>query len=328
MNSTANNIKSIVNQLAFDRLEFEICTALAAHFGFTVEEALRVLGAESVGVAKERVKAVKRAPIPWLGVARGGDMCQAIENNKGLFTQCEARAAKGAEWCAKCAKNGQKYGTVADRVALGAAFVGNGRAPSSYAKVLKSSGFERADAEAEASARGVVLPDAVFEEVARPKAARKPRAAKATTAAARTAVVAAPAPAVAVERSLDEILDEDDDSAAVPAVAVPAVPEPAPVPVPAKAERKKAPEKTAEQKADIAAKTKATKEANKAAAVAAAAAEAAAALAAQPAAASAWTHKGVEYLKDSDNIVYDKATGQEIGAYNPATKEIELGDYE
>lgn len=213
--------RSLLNQLALDRLTKATVGILAEHYKFDAEEALRLLGAQPPKTAaadKEAKK--KRAPLPWReGVVRGGDMCQALDYKGGLFTQCEARAQGSSQWCAKCARHGQKYGTVAQRVAQGEAFADSkGRPPACYASVLATAGFTREDAQSEASARGQPpLPDTVF----MPRA-KKPRAKK-----------AAPAPVLAPTGlpDLNTVLDEAlaDPVPAPVLVPAPVVAAPAPV---------------------------------------------------------------------------------------------------
>jgi hypothetical protein len=279
----------LLNQLALDRLTRATVSVLAAHYKFNAEEALTLLGAHPVKAAaeKEKEKPKKRAPLPWLGVVRGGDMCQALDYKGGLFTQCETRAQGSSQWCVKCAKNGQKYGTVAQRVAQGEAFVdAKGRVPACYATVLANAGFTREDAQSEASARGnPPLPETVF--VVR---AKKPRAKKPVVAAA------AAAPAAAAPRDLNDILDE----ALEPEVA------PAPVPI------VEAPVVAAPVVAAAPPKTKKTK---------------AAAAPVDPLKPVAWEFRGTKYGKNALNHVFavegdGKFAEVRLGVYDELAKDI------
>lgn len=192
----------LLNQLALDRLTKATVSALAAHYKFDAEEALTMLGVTLQKAPKGVEKPKKRVPLPWIE-ARGGDMCQALDYKGGLFTQCESRASGGGQWCAKCAKNEQKYGTVAQRLAQGESFADpKGRAPTCYATILKVSGHTPEEARTEAATRGFKIPDSAFE----PRA-KKPRGKK------------VPAPTLTPEPSLDDVLEAEDP---VP------VPEPAP----------------------------------------------------------------------------------------------------
>lgn len=287
--------RSLLNQLALDRLTKATVGILAEHYKFDAEEALRLLGAQPPKTAAADKEAKKRrAPLPWReGVVRGGDMCQALDYKGGLFTQCEARAQGSSQWCAKCARHGQKYGTVAQRVAQGEAFADSkGRPPACYASVLATAGFTREDAQSEASARGQPpLPDTVF--VPR---AKKPRAKK------------APAPVLAPTGlpDLNTVLDEalaDPDPVPTPVPVVPAqisetVVAPVPTPVPVVV-------------APVAAKPKATKPK------------------VDPRKPVAWEFRGTKYGKNAVNEVFavlaDGKFGEaRLGVYNDVSKDLDL----
>jgi hypothetical protein len=194
----------LLNQLALDRLTKATVSALAAHYKFDAEEALTMLGVTLQKAPKGVEKPKKRVPLPWIE-ARGGDMCQALDYKGGLFTQCESRTTGGGgQWCAKCAKNEQKYGTVAQRLAQGESFADpKGRAPTCYATILKVSGHTPEEARTEAATRGFKIPDSAFE----PRA-KKPRGKK------------VPAPTLTPEPSLDDVLEAEDPPATQPVVVV------------------------------------------------------------------------------------------------------------
>ena len=78
---------------------------LADRFGFSVEEAMRVL--DSNGEPDVVPDFIPIAAMPWIGVI-DDKKCQAITFNKGLYTQCQGAGPR----CKKCVKLEAANGTL------------------------------------------------------------------------------------------------------------------------------------------------------------------------------------------------------------------------
>ena len=72
---------------------------LAERFGFSVEEAMKVL--DSNGEPEVVPDFIPFAAMPWIGVV-SETKCEAIGFSKGLYTQCQGERTIG-EYCRKCA---------------------------------------------------------------------------------------------------------------------------------------------------------------------------------------------------------------------------------
>lgn len=72
---------------------------LADRFGFSVDEAMRIL--DSNGEPDVVPDFIPLAAMPWIGVV-DDDKCDAIVFNKGLYTQCQGDKTIGT-YCKKCA---------------------------------------------------------------------------------------------------------------------------------------------------------------------------------------------------------------------------------
>jgi hypothetical protein len=82
-------------------------SVLAERFGFSADEAMRVL--DSNGEPDVVPDFIPLAAMPWIGVV-DEDKCEAITFNKGLYTQCQGEKTAG-NCCRKCANLKEKKGT-------------------------------------------------------------------------------------------------------------------------------------------------------------------------------------------------------------------------
>ena len=181
-------IKAI--QAACQEASHEAIRACAAEYKFDAEEAITKFGLVEVSDGKSK-KAKKKAKktvakpsicLPFCGVALDG-MCEGIKLNRGLYTQCMMMPAGEGKFCTTCARqcasnaNGlPNYGTIAQRIELGASWTdGKGKAPVNYGNVMLKLNITKEEAVAEAEKFGMVIPEEQFEVVK----AKKGRPAKA-----------------------------------------------------------------------------------------------------------------------------------------------------
>ena len=181
-------IKAI--QAACEEASHEAIRACAAEYKFSAEEAIEKFGLVEVsdGKSKKTKKKTKKTVakpsicLPFCGVAVDG-MCQGIKLNRGLYTQCMMMPAGEGQFCTTCARqcasnsNGlPNYGTIAQRIELGASWTdGKGKAPVNYGNVMLKLNITKEAAVAEAEKFGMVIPEEQFEVVK----AKKGRPAKA-----------------------------------------------------------------------------------------------------------------------------------------------------
>ena len=164
--------------------------ACAEEYKFSAEEAISKFGAVEVVDGKSKKKQKKKKEtlakpeltLPFCGIALDG-FCQGIKLNRGLYTQCMMMPAGEGQFCTTCARqcasnaNGlPNYGTIAQRIELGASWTdGKGKAPVNYGNVMLKLNITKETAVAEAAKFGMVIPEEQFEVVK----AKKGRPAKA-----------------------------------------------------------------------------------------------------------------------------------------------------
>ena len=164
--------------------------ACALEYKFPVEEAISKFGSVEVVDGKSKKKQKKKKEtvakpgltLPFCGVALDG-FCQGIKLNRGLYTQCMMMPAGEGQFCTTCARqcasnaNGlPNYGTIAQRVELGASWTdGKGKTPVNYGNVMLKLNITKDAAVAEAEKFGMTIPEEQFEVVK----AKKGRPAKA-----------------------------------------------------------------------------------------------------------------------------------------------------
>jgi flagellar biosynthesis GTPase FlhF len=127
-------------------------------YSFDAETAIRELGLETVTMVqknrsskgkeakRERILVAKASfPLPFNGECKA-DCCQALRQNNGLYTQCQANRKDGKDYCKSCQQLADKsadgipeYGTIQQRTAVDIfEYVDpKGRKPVSYTKVMK-----------------------------------------------------------------------------------------------------------------------------------------------------------------------------------------------
>lgn len=316
--SPVNMIAAIIKKNS-TKQTIKIIETLANHFNFDVDEAERVIGIEHqkmVKKAKEPKAKIDKARsiLPWCGTQE--NWCHALKVNHGLYSQCVNPRSKESLYCTTCKKSAEKnegvppYGTTKDREAVAPMEYkdkkGNNVLP--LMKVLTKLKVSLEEVKAEASKFNMEIPEENFEESSkksrgRPKKEsddetkneeKKPRGrpkkekkaiSDADDLISQLVIESQPKPPVAN--------DTDDECVAT---AEPAkkkvtkkspVPKKASVPVPVP---KKAVESESEAEEEIKVKK--------------------------------FIHKGVTYLKSTNNIVYDFKTQDEIGIYDETSKTI------
>lgn len=154
----------------------EAVKALSKEYGFKAEEALEKMNLNEVRVGmKEKVEKVKKiggegaAPPPTIPLPFTGEIkeewCKAMKQNHGLYSQCTSTAIPEGELCKTCQNQADKKGKptcgyIRERQ------VGNlmeykdekGKKVQHYGVVLKKLNIAQADAEAEATKYGMVIP--------------------------------------------------------------------------------------------------------------------------------------------------------------------------
>jgi len=131
----------------------QVVEACALKYGFSAEEALRDLGV-SVSTAKKLEnrkcsstpkKKTPVFPLPFSG-EHDDSLCQALRQNNGLYTQCQAIRKDADSFCKSCTQLANKredgvpeYGTISQRLAIDVfSYVDpKGRKPIAYTKVMK-----------------------------------------------------------------------------------------------------------------------------------------------------------------------------------------------
>ena len=151
----------------------EAVKALSKEYGFKAEEALEKMNLNEVRVGmKEKVEKIKKAdgappptiPLPFTGEIKE-EWCKAMKQNHGLYSQCTSTAIPEGELCKTCQNQADKKGKptcgyIRERL------VGNlmeykdekGKKVQHYGVVLKKLNIAQADAEAEATKYGMVIP--------------------------------------------------------------------------------------------------------------------------------------------------------------------------
>ena len=166
----------------------EVVRALADHYKFDAEAAIRtfvkeakVAKAPRVAKAKKEKKEkkpkaekppVSAIPLPWTGEKREG-FCCGLRLNHGLHTQCTMVAASTGDYCKTCQKQADSsatgkptYGCVEDRKAVGLDEYRDpkGKQSTPYPVVMKRLNISREDADAEATKLGLTIPEECFAE--------------------------------------------------------------------------------------------------------------------------------------------------------------------
>jgi hypothetical protein len=189
MSEVMNNMmKGVVRSVCIQVVE-----ACGLKYGFNVEEAMRDLCIEvSVSGKKDVVvkpkKMVSAFPLPFNG-EQNEMFCQALRQNNGLYTQCQASKKEG-NFCKSCQQLANKseagmpeYGTISQRLACDPFNYTDpkGRKPTAYTKVMKKYKLTEEQVVEEASKFGITINPAHFvapEETKRGRPAAEPKEAK------------------------------------------------------------------------------------------------------------------------------------------------------
>ena len=173
---------------------YQVIDGCAAKYGFNGEEAKLSLNLNVSQAAKKIVgeKPKKEAkmkasfPLPFNG-EHSDKCCQALRQNNGLYTQCQATRKNDATYCKSCQQLADKsadgipeYGTISMRLATNPYdYVDpKGRKPTSYTKVMKKYNLTPEQVLEEAGKFGIHVDVAHFsvpEETKRGRPAKAPK---------------------------------------------------------------------------------------------------------------------------------------------------------
>lgn len=167
---------------------------LGKHYGFDVEEGMRVVmgRVEKVVVEKKVVKkkmGKPSIPLPWMGKVVDG-WCLGIRPHHGLLSQC-TQEAKTNGFCPTCNKQVQskgkpKCGTVYDRIKAdesGESYKNpeTGKEAVTYGTVMKKFNIDRKTAEKEAAKFDFEIPESEFDVPTKTKGRPRKEAKKVST---------------------------------------------------------------------------------------------------------------------------------------------------
>ena len=168
----------------------ETINMCASKYGFSAEEAISELGGVSVcekrNKKNEKVKKGSFA-LPFNGELNE-ELCQALRQNSGLYTQCQSAPTKGV-FCNNCHKLAEKaedgipeYGTIKQRMEAysnGSEYVDpKGRKPVAYLRVMKKYKLTKEQVIEEAVKLGIEMNPIHFEmpvDTRRGRPAAKPK---------------------------------------------------------------------------------------------------------------------------------------------------------
>ena len=179
------NMNMIVENYG-ERLCREIVGVLSMKYGFSKSEAEEYLKVSKK--EENRVNRKKSIPMPFVGV-KCSRSCEGIRLNHGLYTQCtndRESEIDGHMVCSTCEKQILKnsnrmptYGYIDDRIMKGKEFRDpKGKGPVNYGNIMEKLNIRREEAEREAAAQGITIPEDQFEV----KKARRGRPKKETSA--------------------------------------------------------------------------------------------------------------------------------------------------
>ena len=172
----------------------QVIDGCAAKYGFNASEAKEMLNLNVSHAAKKassekpkKEAKVKAAfPLPFNG-EHSDSCCQALRQNNGLYTQCQASRKGDATYCKSCQQLADKstdgipeYGTISMRMAANPYdYVDpKGRKPTSYTKVMKKYNLTEQQVQEEAGKFGIQIDVSHFvvpEETKRGRPAKAPK---------------------------------------------------------------------------------------------------------------------------------------------------------
>jgi len=158
-----------------------IVKELSERYGFSEKEGLSHVMLNDVKVEIERkdrksqvVSPKSKIPLPFCGT-KIDENCDAIRLNHGLYTQCtnefDITHTNGYHLCKTCSKQTEKnsngnptYGYITERIELGGSFRDpKGKVPVPYGNIMEKLNITRANAEKEAANIGLTIPEEQFE---------------------------------------------------------------------------------------------------------------------------------------------------------------------
>jgi hypothetical protein len=176
-----------------DEVSSKAITICAEKYGFSAEEALRELGGVLVSQKPKEIKERKEKPKkPSMALPFNGEfnpnLCHALRQNSGLYTQCQSGPTKGV-FCNNCHKLAEKseagipeYGLIQQRLEAytnGVEYVDpKGRKPVAYLKVMKKYKLTQEQVLEEAGKFGIEINPIHFEapvDTKRGRPAAKPK---------------------------------------------------------------------------------------------------------------------------------------------------------
>ena len=184
---------------------------LSKKYDFDAEEEIRLLGLDTIklerkGEAKSKaVKAAKESvpkpsfPLPYNG-EYSENMCNALRQNSGLYTQCTGERNGESAFCKGCLNRMQKlgsetpeYGTIQQRqeVDILAYVDPQGRKPIAYTKIMNKYKKSKDDVLEEATKFGITIDERHFIAPEQPKRGR-PSTKTSETVAKKTGVKGRP----------------------------------------------------------------------------------------------------------------------------------------
>lgn len=202
-----------------DEVSSKAIKMCAEKYGFSAEEALRELGGICVSEKPKEMKERKEKPKkPSIALPFNGEfnpnLCHALRQNSGLYTQCQSGPTKGV-FCNNCHKLAEKsedgipeYGLIQQRMEAytnGVEYVDpKGRKPVAYLKVMKKYKLTQEQVVEEAGKFGIEINPIHFESPletkrGRPAAPKEPTEPKGTKGRPKK------------EKKVVELSGDDDD---------------------------------------------------------------------------------------------------------------------
>jgi hypothetical protein len=188
MLSVSKKLMSIVSEITRDALS--VC---ASKYNFNAEEAWCLVN-ESIelsvggggrgrggdkGSRKRSNTPVKKViPLPYNGECNDSN-CQALRQNKGLYTQCDISRNGESSYCSSCEKQlvdgAPIYGTISQRKAVGIMdyVAPNGKKPVSYTTIMKKYNISQEQAIEAAGKLNITIDPIHFEVADRKRGRRK-----------------------------------------------------------------------------------------------------------------------------------------------------------
>jgi hypothetical protein len=145
-----------------------IVRSLSEKYGFKLEEGLEYVDLSNVEVKVEENEKSRKMVLPFCGRKEEGK-CEGIRLNHGLYTQCTNSKKEGI-LCMTCLKQTEKnsngkptYGYISERVEQGTNYVDpKGKAPVQYGNIMDKLNITREEAEKEANKLGLTIPEEQF----------------------------------------------------------------------------------------------------------------------------------------------------------------------